>query len=173
MSDEEILSRPFWPKNWWQLFAVLFACCGCLGFILYKPIMAARPVPPGNLCLSNLKQLSTATAIYCMDSNDKLPQENWITLLEPYTKRGPLSDCPELSSAEKHFGYAYKFGLCGLNFEEFKDAATTVLYFETDALAKDLVANLAARTQTRHEGLSAVSFVDTHAKRLPADAKLK
>lgn len=173
MSDEDILSRPFWPKNWWQLFAVLFVCCGCLGFILYKPIMAARPVSPGTICISNLKQLSTASAIYWGDNDERLQLENWISLLKPYTQDSEVSDCAELADDGKHFGYAYKFGLCGLNFEEFKDPANTVLYFETDALAKDLVANLAARTQTRHEGLSVVSFVDTHAKRLPADAKLK
>ncbi|MEQ1933040.1 MAG: hypothetical protein ABL962_04060 [Fimbriimonadaceae bacterium] len=160
-------------NNWRVLAATLLLCCGCFGVILYKPILSAREASPHVQCLSNMKQLGTATAIYLADANDRMPLDNWMSALYPYTKNAAMMNCSELVREDKHFGYAYKFGLSGLDSTLIKTPENTVLYFETDALAKDLVVNLAARTKTRHEGLSGVSFVDTHAKRLPADAKLK
>ncbi len=156
-----------------MLAGCLIVFCGCSGIILYKPILAARPASLHVQCLSNLKQLSTATAIYLSDSEEKMPLENWITLLQPYTKNSDIADCPEVAKEGKHFGYAYKFGLSSRDVNKIEDSANTVLYFETDALAKDVVANLAARSKTRHEGRTMVSFLDTHAKRLPSDATLK
>jgi hypothetical protein len=157
--------------NRWMLGVSLAVFFGCGIFVLVPVWTDSHPVSAGTQCLSNIKQISTATAIYLSDSNDRLPPENWISVLKPYTLNDDLANCPEVSENGNQFGYAYKFGLRSRDVSKLSDPENTVLYFETDALSKNVVANLAARSSTRHK--TAVSFLDTHAKRLPADAKLK
>ncbi|MEQ1822814.1 MAG: hypothetical protein ABL949_09900 [Fimbriimonadaceae bacterium] len=167
------MKQSFWPKNWWLFGLALIATAGILGAILVPVILSARPVPMSTRCLSNLKQLGSATALYCVEFDNKLPLDSWLTGLYPYTKNHEMETCVEIASKNGLCGYAYKFGLRGRSPTSTTDYESTVPYFETDALGKDVVANLAARTKTRHEGITSVVFLDTHGKRLPADAKLK
>lgn len=128
------------------------------------PILAhGNPATPKKHCLYNMKQISTATAMYRQDWSDRMPLENWIDGLYPYTKSREVTDCPLIKEEKKHFGYAMKFGLPGVNILKEKEPEHTAMYFETDALGKSVIANLAARSG-RHNGGSNVGYMDTHGK---------
>ncbi len=80
-----------------------------------------------------------------------------------YTRNREAMECPEIVKAEKHYGYAMKIGMIGLNIHTIAEPQATAVFFETDALGKSIVANLAARSG-RHKGGSLVGYMDSHAK---------
>jgi hypothetical protein len=110
-----------------------------------------------------MKQVGTATAIYWSDYDDHMPLENWMECLEPTLKNPTLFVCPNIAKAKKGYGYAMKYGVVGIDTVEVMDPAFTVMYFETDALGRSVVANLAARSGRHNNGSIIVSF-DTHAR---------
>ncbi len=138
---------------------IIFGILGCLGLILV-PIFA-RPGHPAYLttCKSNIKEIGTGTALYLGDNDDRMPLEDWMDSLLPYTKNRDMMGCPFVS----RYGYGLKIGVVGINASKEKDPEHTAMYFETDALGKSVVANLAARSG-RHKKGSHVGYLDTHAK---------
>jgi hypothetical protein len=77
--------------------------CG-LGAALW-PVNSDRPPSHGASCLSNLKQLGTATAIYASDNDDAIPisysfdgnesQTKYMEAIFPYTKNKDMFLCPQ------------------------------------------------------------------------------
>lgn len=152
-------------------WAFVASLAGLIGLILYPvffPVHGGRELAPTTRCLTNLKVLGVSMEIYISDFDDRYPWVNWDKELEPYHKSRDLLTCPLLAREEKQYGYALNREILG------KDAATlshpekTVVFFESDALAPDVVANTAAIAATRHDGYSNISFADGHAKSVPA-----
>jgi hypothetical protein len=68
-----------------------------------------------------------------------------------------------------HDGFALEWQLLGASLHTLKDPSKTVLIFETDALAPNVVANLAAISYSRHTNyqnrrMSWCAYADGHAK---------
>jgi hypothetical protein len=163
--------RSFWRENWFGIG--ILSLMGCFTLFLFFPVHQDKQASVKTQCLSNIKQTSTATALYLSDNDDRMPLANWMTSLMAYIKDRELMQCPQVKRDGKHFGYALKLGAVGMNTLEVKDHDKTVMYFETDALGESVVANLAARCARHRPDGSNVSFLDTHARFVKLDAPLK
>jgi prepilin-type N-terminal cleavage/methylation domain-containing protein/prepilin-type processing-associated H-X9-DG protein len=112
---------------------VVIAIIAILAAILFPVFARAREQARKSACLSNLKQISTATLLYAQDYDETFPNANWIgpeafppnwyfgesakTLLQPYVKNQRVFVCPsdtELAhmvarGATQPFGLSYQF----------------------------------------------------------------
>ncbi|MEQ1823240.1 MAG: hypothetical protein ABL949_12065 [Fimbriimonadaceae bacterium] len=157
------MEKSAWKVSWPITVLLVCALLGCVAAIVFPVFAQSGGYGPKTQCLSNIKQMSTATAIYWADHDDHMPLENWIDGLYPYTKSHEMTDSPEVTEEKKRYGYALKIGVLGVNAAKEKEPEHTAMYFETDALGKSVVANLAARSG-RHNGGSNVGYMDTHGK---------
>ncbi len=76
----------------------------CLGALLI-PVCSSGGGSPKSSCISNLKQLGTATAIYASDNDDAIPanysfdgvesQTKYMDAIFPYTKNKQILLCPQ------------------------------------------------------------------------------
>lgn len=146
---------------------------GCFTLFLFMPVHNDRRASVKTMCISNMKQTGGATALYSSDHDDRMPLANWMPSLMPYTKEQALMECPQVIKDGKHFGYALKFGVVGIDSLKVKDHETTVMFFETDALGESVIANLAARCARHAKNASNVSFLDTHVRFVKLDVTLK
>lgn len=140
-----------------------------IAFAVSYPIWrSAQPAAPKATCISNLKQLSTAVQIYLADFDDRFPRTGWADELFPYYKNADIHTCPTVR-AEKgsSFGYAFHSTLLSAQLSKIGAPDKAVMFFETDALGRGVIANLAARTGERHKGRlvgSVVTYVETTTK---------
>ncbi len=112
-------------------------------------------------CMSHLKQIATAMMIYGSDYDDRLPLGNWADATSVLLKNDDIYRCPQAT----RYGYAMNMDVVGKRVDYSSSGVkTTVLLFDTDALGRNVVANLAARSPKRHGDGSHVSYVDTHVK---------
>lgn len=120
-------------------------------------------------CISNLKQLGTASQIYLADYDDKFAPRTWYDPLMPYVKSKDLFQCPQLwKDKVTMWGYAMNVDIMGADFGKIADPSKQPQIFEVDALAQDVVANLAARALTRHVTGSNVARCDSSVKFIKA-----
>lgn len=151
------MRREWSPLSVFLVFASLMVLV-----VVFAPLDDGRR-RPRSLCLSNVKQLATATMIYVEDHDQRFPLENCTDATAPYRKGDEMLHCPE-NEGRGGYGYAMNFALVGKVY----DASTmdrTVLFFETDVQARNLVMNLAGRTEAKHWGrFSTVSYCDTSAR---------
>lgn len=117
-------------------------------------------------CLSNLKQISTASLLYAQDNDNTLPEGGlWAQQTQPYTKSERLYTCPALSKAGKQGGYAMDSRLSQAKTASIPNLPDTVLLFEstTESIgASD--AQTSALTNPRHGDGIGVAFADAHVK---------
>lgn len=132
---------------------------------IFAPNFQQRRSSPTTLCKSQLKAVGTCMQIYASDCDDRLPLQNWQTATLPYVKDLNLYTCPVIREEEKKWGYAMNFETLGRKLGELDEE--TILLFEIDALAPNVVANDGARSTNRHGEGSNVCFMDTRVKRLP------
>lgn len=179
------LSGPKWLRRLQWVIGGALAVVALLlaGFILYRLLYesllccgARRPT-----CLSNMKQLGLAVALYVRDYDDRLPLANWQDLLVPYLEREkqrapvirgmPVSRrpvyeffrCPQDTTPQTD-SYACNRSLAGLNLDEFyqraSDTSRTVLLYEVED----------GKIAFRHQGGTNILTVDFHARwYAPAD----
>lgn len=134
-----------------------------VALFVFWPVYGGDERGPKTHCLSNVKQLAVAMQIYMSDADERLPAHGWLPELVPYMRNEEPLTCPEVLPA-KH-GYAMNVALMGIDGVKVKEPARAILFFETDALGRGVVANLAARNRDRHDGKgSNVSYLDSHAK---------
>ena len=150
----------------WLAWALLGITVSCGGAILYPVYLAARPAPTGAACKSNLKQLATATLIYLTDFDDRLPLEPWMDDMYPYVKNEDLYSCFVVRRPQR-YGYAYHLKVLGKQVKNLREKE--VLFFETDALGRNVVSNLAGRSLDRHKTGSNVAYIDSTARFIPAN----
>jgi len=150
----------------WVLLALI---AGLVALILFPLTLSDGKASPLRACLSHLKQLAVSTLIYREESDDVLPPVAWSKALAPYAKDDGLLSCPSIKRPAPQFGYAYHNILVGQSATQLNEEKT-VLYFETDALGRDVVANPAGRNRDRHgEEGSNIAYLDSHAKAVRPD----
>lgn len=132
---------------------------------IFAPYFPERHGSPTTRCLSQLKAVGMSIQIYAADCDDRLPLQSWQTATLAYAKSLDLYTCPIIGEEEKKWGYAMNFETIGRKLEELDDE--TIMLFEIDALAPNVVANVGARSTNRHRESSNVCFMDTGVKRLP------
>lgn len=120
---------------------------------------------PRSLCLSNVKQLATATLIYIEDHDQRFPLENWADATQTYRKKDDMLHCPE-NEGRGGYGYAMNTAVVGKAYNF--DMDWTVLFFETEVQARNLIMNLPGRSDDKHAGqYSAVSYCNGAARYVP------
>lgn len=157
------MQKSSWANSWKVQVLIVFGILGCLGLMLIPVFSSTRHPAYLTTCKDNLKDIGTGSAIYLGDNDDRMPLENWMDCLHPYTKNPDVMGCPFVTRERKRFGYAFKLGVLGIKASTEKEPERTATFFETDALGKSVVANLAARSG-RHKKGSHVGYLDTHAK---------
>jgi prepilin-type processing-associated H-X9-DG protein len=147
----------------WTHFMALIAGAGTLlGVYLYltRPIRPVVAIP--DTCLSHVKQLGLAMAMYYSDY-EVLPSAKWSGALRPYVKTDLLFKCTQV---EKGSGYAMNAYLVDRPLpEEQKDLP---LLFETNDLRPDRTeTKIAPIDPARHRDNNVIAFADGHAKHVP------
>lgn len=149
----------------WPVAQVLLAVVGlAIVFAIFFPLMEP-PRPKVIACLSNLKQLATSTHLYLAEFDDRFPPENWTDATMPYTKNEDMLACSE-NIGRGGYGYAMNIAVVGKVYIK-PDMDRTVLFFETDTQARNLVMNLAGRADGKHkERFSNVAYCDGSARKI-------
>lgn len=124
------------------------------------PVFAQQKGSRRNPCISHMKQLGTGFQIYVSDFSDMFPADGWYNEIMPYVKNDALFSCDKVSK----WGYALNLEVAGRDSTKIPDPGSFPMLFETDALAKDVIANLAARTRARHGHGSFITRCDTSTK---------
>jgi hypothetical protein len=164
--------------NWVNVFAVVAGVC-VLWLIFFPPVSFGhfKEVSGSTHCLSNIKQIGTAALIYANNNDGKLPHNQWVDPVNRYAKNMEIFTCSWMVRDQKKWGFAMNLAVMGKETHLFPEPSRTVMFFEIDAFAKDIVANLAARARARHPHGdnrfgSTVSFVDSSARLIFSDAEL-
>lgn len=147
-----------------------------IGFVLLLLVAVLFPLwPPSDkhiidtACLSNMKHIGNMLALYAEDNHQRLPLDNWMDATKAYRKNEDLLTCPVVRRSGGMFGYALNASVVGKAMTSLGDPRKEVMAFETAALAKNVVMNLAGRNRNRHrENSSHVVYADMHAKRIRA-----
>lgn len=121
---------------------------GLIAAILF-PVFARAKEGGGPMPLSNLRELATSLQIYAADNEERLPLQKWCDATYPYNRNWKLYTSKRAIEKELKWGYAMNVSTLGRKIYSFEEPAKTVLIFETDALAPNVVANLAAAAAPR------------------------
>ncbi|MHC4987088.1 MAG: H-X9-DG-CTERM domain-containing protein [Planctomycetota bacterium] len=129
------------------------AAGGAMGAAILMPALTkVKKVSQRVVCSTNLKGLSTAMVVYCMDYDDKLPTEHWCDLLIEEADVSPKSFvCPQSNAIEGESSYAMNKNVAGKNLG--KLPPDTVLLFETDKGVEDGSRNSSVLTRRHHQTL--------------------
>jgi hypothetical protein len=166
------MSRGWWKEHWFKVVFLTF-CSGIALAIAWPAFAKAKTGGGPWSCGSNFRLLGRAFGVYQVDNDGRMPLEEWMTATRRHSMTDHCYTCQELRWEKKKFGYAYNSGIVGADTSAVKDPETTVVLFETEVLAANLVMNLAGRDSLRHRKITYVSFLDSHVKRFPAGAPLK
>lgn len=110
------------------------------------PIFATAKIGRGPMTLGNLRTLASSLEIYSGDNSGRLPLQNWCDATYPYNKSWNVYTSKRAKAKELNWGYAMNISTLGKKVDSFDEPPKTVLLFETDALAPNVVANLGAAT---------------------------
>lgn len=124
-------------------------------------------------CISNMKQMGTSMLIYLGDNDNRFPAADWIDAVMPYSKNEWLFTCPEINALKQKWGFAMNVKLLGTDAKKIADPVSKPMLFETDALARNVAANLRTRNLDRHKRQGAAGSVicraDSSTKFIRAD----
>jgi len=127
---------------------------------------------PKTQCISNLKQLGMSCHLYSEANDQHLPSVEWADAVYPYAQNWDLYTCDKVRAKKLKWGYAFNWSALGVEISSVPDQVESVLLFETDALARGVIANLAAVGTPRHGDRVTVSFFDTSTRtRLPQEVR--
>jgi len=168
---------------------VVIAIIAILAAILFPVFARAREKARQAACLSNVKQLGLATAMYVQDYDEPLPvavgmnatgSQFWTTieLLEPYTKNQQIDLCPSdrLGSVDfstfpglSRYSYGWNkelfaYMLPGIAMGTIKTLASVPYPSETTTFYDGTLRAMAVLTDHRHHEGANVAFLDGHAK---------
>lgn len=130
---------------------------------MYPPYLGSRSASSSSLCLSNMKQLVTAMAIYELDFDERIPPASiWQDATESYRKPEEFPRCPD---AKSPMSYAMNSAVSGMSVEKMSTPAETVLLFEADAQLPNAHGGQEWFVR-RHNGMGSIGYTDGHAKRV-------
>ena len=167
------------PRRGIPTWGWLLIGCGCLALaaipmivllgsaILFPVFSQARLKARQAMCLSNVKQLSTAMLLYAQDYDDQLPRGGrWMDDISPYARGERLFHCETAQAGSPSaYGYAFNSNLSRKKMKQVTTPATTRLLYDSSNLkqnATDPVTSLA--NPPRHNGGNNIGYVDGHAK---------
>jgi len=165
---------------------VVIAIIAILAAILFPVFAKAREKARQTSCLSNLKQIATATLMYAQDYDETMPRYYHATpinftaqtSLQPYMKNEQLWVCPSGSAlfhyywdsgwvgapAEIKGSYGYNQHLNAYILADIDKPAETGVWADCQDRLVILHENSRYRTVDRHNGGGNLAFVDGHAK---------
>ncbi len=121
------------------------------------------PATVHKACMSRLKQNVTMMQVYLVDFDDRFPASAWADPMLPYIKQEEIMQCPLVVQNGKKWGYAMNLEVMGKESKTLSNP--TVLFFETDALGRGVIANLASQSRDRHKKTgSHVCYTDNTVK---------
>ncbi|MEQ1822245.1 MAG: hypothetical protein ABL949_07035 [Fimbriimonadaceae bacterium] len=85
-----------------------------VGFVLFPAVYRPSHGAPSAQCLSNVKQIATASAIYLSDYDDRMRLEMWTDNMLPYTKSRDIFFCVEQTREKAEYGYAMNTEVVGI-----------------------------------------------------------
>lgn len=122
----------------------LFLCCGIPGLIVSSLLRTYRNTKEtfqSPLCISNLKSLAAAQAMYSVDDMGRLPGANWMDATLPYLKEnvGALG-CPSArNKAKDEYGFAMNEQLIGKLLTEAMALKEAPLIFDSTLLKRNAI----------------------------------
>ncbi len=111
-------------------------------------------------CLSNLKAIGAASALYASDNDDRMPVERWTDAYTPYVAESDRFRCPAVAVGS--YGYAFDPSLLGVNVTTVSNPAGTPLVFDASILTRNALSAYGSNVANRHEGPNAL-YLDGHA----------
>ncbi len=152
---------------------VLTCVLAALALVLYRLPAHLDNLRPKSQCFSNMKQVGTSLHMYAEANDQRLPSSEWSDAIYVYAKNWDLFTCDKVREKQERWGYALHWKALGVNLTSVSDPAMRVMLFETDALGKGVVANLAAIGTPRHGDRVVVGRFDTSTRSmLPEEARL-
>src|SRR5579862_2876077 len=126
-------------NSWIWVIVAIVVVCGCggiglLGAVLFPVFAQAKIAANRAQCMSNIKQDSAALLIYAADNDDHIPQSKWMEVAMSGVGSEVRLTCPVVRQHGGEYGYAIN---SKLTTTKKPDAATTVLIFETNNLARN------------------------------------
>jgi len=142
-------------------------------FILMMPAMMipafakARAKAQSITCMNNAKQLAVAVVIHAQaNTNSCPPAATWCDAIQPEISMTSVFQCPAGDKTHQSH-YAYNAKLSGLNLDDVKNPAQTVLFFETDGGWNLSGGSELLPRKMRHNHGVVVGFVDGHVEVVP------
>lgn len=162
------------PTNMMRTLAVA-GIVGIAAWFLVQPLMYSKIIDHTTPCLTTLKQLATATAIYTADYDDRLmPRDFWMDSLYPYHKNHSLEHCPLVSKQsggnKSLYGYSFNSKVAQIELDEIPDAFGTPLLYDSVNLgrsASDPFSSLPSPPRVHREGgppANYVAYIDGHVR---------
>lgn len=129
----------------------------------FLPTSSSKEASPRTHCMSRLKQLATGSLIYAADWQEKFPGEGWHEALGSTGLKGTnVFSCFDADAHGRVGGYALHSEMAGKDSSRVGKPEEEILFFEIDAWSFNVIANLAARNGSRHQGKSIVAYADSH-----------
>lgn len=150
-------------------FVFLASFAAALVFVLYRLPSQLGSLQRMSSCPSNMKQIGTSLHLYAEAHDQRLPTAEWADAVYPYAKNWDLYTCDKVAEQGGKWGYAFHWKALGVNLASVGDPSKGVMLFETDALGKGVVANLAAIGTPRHGDRVVVGRLDTSTRTMPPE----
>ena len=165
------MNRPSGPLGHFQILLIA-AILLLVVWALFPLSVGHGPSEPYLMsCRSQVKQLTTASMIYCADYDERLMNSNrWMDQLVPYHKNKNLERCPavlmQFPRDQEVYGYAFHSALSEAVQSKLVLPAELVLIYDSSNLnrnASDLMTSLPVPIRS-HLGASGnvMSFADGH-----------
>ena len=170
---------------------VVIAIIAILAAILFPVFAKAREKARQSSCLSNLKQIATATLMYAQDYDETMPRylHSGInmtaqTAIQPYMKNEQIWVCPSGSDFYYYYwdnptgtgavtgikgSYGYNQHLSAYILADVERPAETGVWADCQERLVILHENSRYRTVERHNGGGNLAYMDGHAKWLNCD----
>ncbi len=157
---------------------VVIAIIAILAAILFPAFAKAQSKARATACLSNLRQLATATTIYVQDHKSYPSADTWVSDLNSGVQSPKMFNCPADSNGKNYTSYVYSGLLVGLDGKGISDAAVVspseagLLMDGTSVPFPGGLTTVYVNPPATSAGLAAVRhginlcFVDTHVESL-------
>ncbi|HWA83448.1 MAG TPA: hypothetical protein VG820_08455 [Fimbriimonadaceae bacterium] len=163
--------------HWVWILLGIFAICGCggvglLGAILFPAFARARTSVQERMCISNVRILCAASAMYSEDSDGHLPEaSSWMDATEKYVDSPRNFSCPVVNHPNAFgpriagkYGYAVNEALSGKVRKGIADKTREILIFETADTSRNAKGDPAKTPPpNRHGAGRTEGYADGHA----------